>query len=86
MIFHILFYSERPKTLAQRKYEDDIPLEVKKERLQEVIDLQRVFLESNRDVLEKLFEVLVEGPSKKSEDNFAAEIVKYYDCFSKRKM
>ena len=68
---YMFFYSERPKTLAQRKYEDDIPLEVKKERLQEVIDLQRTHsLESNRRCIGKTFEVLVEGPSKKSEDNF----------------
>ena len=57
--------------MAQRKYEDDIPLEVKKERLQEVIDLQRTHsLESNSRCIGKTFEVLVEGPSKKSEDNF----------------
>ena len=68
---YMFFYSERPKTLAQRKYEDDIPLEVKKERLQEVIDLQRTHaLESNRKCIGKTFEVLIEGPSKKSEDNF----------------
>ena len=68
---YMFFYSERPKTLAQRKYKDDIPLEVKKERLQEVIDLQRTHsLESNRRCIGKTFEVLVEGPSKKSEDNF----------------
>ena len=68
---YMFFYSERPKTLAQRKYEDDIPLEVKKERLQEVIDLQRSHsLESNSRCIGKTFEVLVEGPSKKSEDNF----------------
>ena len=68
---YMFFYSERPKTLAQRKFEDDIPLEIKKERLQEVIDLQRTHsLESNRKYIGKTFEVLVEGPSKKSEDNF----------------
>ena len=68
---YMFFYSESTKTLAQRKYEDDIPLEVKKERLQEVIDLQRTHsLESNRRCIGKTFEVLVEGPSKKSEDNF----------------
>jgi len=68
---YMFFYSERPKTLAQRKYEDDIPLEIKKERLQEVIDLQRMHaLNSNKRCIGKTFEVLVEGPSKKSEDNF----------------
>ena len=38
---YMFFYSERPKTLAQRKFEDDIPLETKKDRLQVVIDIQR---------------------------------------------
>ena len=36
----MFFYSERPKTLAERKYEDDVPEEVKKRRLQEVINIQ----------------------------------------------
>ena len=40
---YMFFYSERPKTLAERKYEDDVPEEVKKRRLQEVIDIQNVF-------------------------------------------
>ena len=66
---YMFFYSERPKTLAQRKYDDDIPLEIKKTRLQEVIDLQREHsLESNKRQIGKVAEVLVEGPSKKSND------------------
>ncbi len=59
-------YSERPGTLASRNYPDDIPLEVKTRRLNELIALQnRLSLESNRRDVDKTFEVLVEGPSKK---------------------
>ena len=62
-------YSERPKTLAERKFEDNVPEEVKKRRLQEIIDLQmRHSLESNQKDLGKTFKVLVEGESKKSPD------------------
>lgn len=59
-------YSERPGTLASRNYPDDIPLEVKTRRLNELIAMQnRLSLESNRRDVGKSFEVLVEGPSKK---------------------
>ena len=59
-------YSERPGTLASRNYPDDIPLEVKTRRLNELIALQNsLSLESNRRDVGKTFEVLVEGPSKK---------------------
>jgi len=62
-------YSERPGTLAAKKLEDDIPEEVKGRRLQEVINLQmRLSEESNRRDIGKTFEVLIEGPSKKSPD------------------
>jgi tRNA-2-methylthio-N6-dimethylallyladenosine synthase len=61
-------YSERPGTLASRNYPDDIPLEVKTRRLNELIELQnRLSLESNRRDVGHQFEVLVEGPSKKGE-------------------
>ncbi len=61
-------YSERPGTLASKKYPDDIPLDVKTRRLNELIELQnRLSLESNRRDLGKVFEVLVEGPSKKND-------------------
>lgn len=63
-------YSERPRTLAERKYEDDVPDEVKKARLQEVIQLQQQHsAESNKRQLGKTFEVLIEGLSKKSDDD-----------------
>lgn len=64
-------YSERPKTLAERKYEDDIPQEVKNRRLTEVINLQRrLSSDSNQRDLGKTFEVLVDGPSKRSADEY----------------
>ena len=62
-------YSERPGTLAARKYPDDVPLEVKTRRLNEIIALQgECSLRSNRADIGKTFEVLVEGPSKKNPD------------------
>jgi tRNA-2-methylthio-N6-dimethylallyladenosine synthase len=65
---YMYFYSERPGTLAEKRYEDDIPLEVKKRRLQEVVDVQyRLSKESNERDLGKTFEVLIEGNSKKNE-------------------
>ncbi len=62
-------YSERPKTLAERKYEDDVPEEVKQKRLTEIIDIQHEgnSLKRNESFVGKTFEVLVEGVSKKSE-------------------
>ncbi len=60
-------YSERPGTLAARKYKDDISEEVKARRLEEVISLQnKLSLQSKQKELGKTLEVLVEGPSKKS--------------------
>ena len=65
---YMFYYSERPKTLAERKYEDDIPLKTKKTRLQEVIDLQHVHSKKkNESVIGNVYEVLVEGNSKKSD-------------------
>lgn len=62
-------YSERPGTLAARKYPDDVPLEVKTRRLNEIIALQnRLSLESNRRDVGRELEVLVEGPSKRNPD------------------
>ena len=63
----MFYYSERPGTLAARKYPDDVSIEVKTRRLEEIIALQnRLSLESNRKDVGKTFTVLVEGPSKKS--------------------
>ncbi len=67
---YMFFYSERPGTLAQRKFEDDIPLETKKRRLQEVINLQNKHaLERNEACIGKTYKVLIERTSKKSEDD-----------------
>ena len=64
---YMFFYSQRPGTMAARKYEDDIDLATKKRRLQEVIDLQHaISLENNLKDIGKTFEVLIEGDSKKS--------------------
>ena len=60
-------YSERPGTLASKKYPDDIPYEVKTKRLNEIIELQgRMSLKSNEKEIGKTVKVLVEGPSKKN--------------------
>jgi len=65
---YMFYYSERPGTLAQKRFTDDVPLEVKKRRLQEVVDLQnRLSLESNRRDIGKTFKILIEGNSKKSD-------------------
>ncbi len=61
-------YSERPDTLAAKKYKDDVPEEVKSRRLTEIIELQRSLShESNLRDIGKTFEFLVEGFSKKSD-------------------
>lgn len=68
---YMFFYSERPGTLAARKYEDDIPLEVKKRRLQEVVEKQMDMSHaSNKLDLGKTFKVLIEGDSKRSDQHF----------------
>ncbi|MAC95290.1 MAG: tRNA (N6-isopentenyl adenosine(37)-C2)-methylthiotransferase MiaB [Flavobacteriales bacterium] len=61
-------YSERPNTLAQRKFEDDVPEEVKQRRLSEIIALQQEhsFEQLKKDI-GKTYKVLVEGVSKKSD-------------------
>ncbi|MBQ6910946.1 MAG: tRNA (N6-isopentenyl adenosine(37)-C2)-methylthiotransferase MiaB [Bacteroidales bacterium] len=59
-------YSERPGTLAQRNYPDDVPADVKNRRLNEIIELQnRKSLERYRAQIGREVEVLVEGPSKR---------------------
>ncbi|MEM6724275.1 MAG: tRNA (N6-isopentenyl adenosine(37)-C2)-methylthiotransferase MiaB [Bacteroidota bacterium] len=68
---YMFFYSERPGTLAARKLEDDIPLDVKKKRLQEIIRLQsQVSFAHNQKDIGKTFKVLIEGTSKRSDDDF----------------
>lgn len=68
---YMYFYSERPGTLAQRRYTDDVPLDVKKRRLAEIVGLQnQLSLESNKKDLGKTFKVLIEGESKKSNNDW----------------
>jgi len=60
-------YSERPDTLAHKKYKDDVPEEVKSVRLQEIINLQQeLSFRSNHADIGKTFEVLAESVSRKS--------------------
>ena len=64
-------YSERPGTMAERKLDDDVPLETKKKRLAEIIALQREHCQYRTEQhLGKIQEVLIEGTSKKSDAHF----------------
>ena len=65
-------YSERPGTKAARKLKDDVPDEVKAERLTEMIVLQnRLSSRSKKQDVGKIFEVLIEGSSKRSPENLS---------------
>lgn len=64
---YMFFYSERPGTLAARRYQDDVPETIKKRRLQEIVEKQnQLSLQSNQRDLGKVFTVLIEGDSKKN--------------------
>lgn len=64
-------YSERPNTKAARKFTDDVPEDVKSRRITEIIELQgKLSEESKKNDLGKTFEVLIEGESKKSSNDF----------------
>ena len=66
---YMFYYSERPGTLAAKKFKDDIPLATKKHRLKEIIEKQSaISLVRNQRDLNKVFKVLIEGTSKKSEE------------------
>lgn len=66
---YMFAYSERPGTLAAKKYPDDIPEEVKKRRLSEIIDRQLTYsAERNQRHIGQVQRVLIEGPSKRSPD------------------
>ncbi len=70
---YMFFYSERPGTLAEKKFEDDVPLEVKKRRLQEIMALQKEHSHYNtRKDVGKTFRVLIEGVSKKNNNQWKA--------------
>ncbi|HEY2727633.1 MAG TPA: tRNA (N6-isopentenyl adenosine(37)-C2)-methylthiotransferase MiaB [Parafilimonas sp.] len=68
---YMFFYSERPGTLAARRFKDDVPEEIKKRRLKEIVELQgRLSYESNKNDVGKTFKVLIEGNSKKSDEDW----------------
>ncbi len=68
---YMFYYSERPNTFAQRKLKDNIPLEIKKRRLQDIINAQNKHsLYRNQGCIDKKYEVLIEGVSKKSNEDF----------------
>lgn len=69
---YMFAYSERPKTLAARKFKDDIPEEVKKRRLSEIIDVQQANgLASNKRSVGRVYKVLIEAVSKRSSEHFS---------------
>lgn len=69
---YMFTYSERPGTLAAKKFADDVPEDVKKRRLAEIIEVQRrLSLERNQRLLGTVQKVLIEGPSKKSDKDFS---------------
>lgn len=66
----MFYYSERPGTPAAKKFQDDIPLDVKKRRLQEIIEKQsQLSLERNKLDIGKTHKVLIEGYSKRSKQH-----------------
>jgi tRNA-2-methylthio-N6-dimethylallyladenosine synthase len=68
---YMFFYSERPGTLAARRYTDDVPEPVKKKRLQEIVELQnRLSRISNENDIGKTYKVLIEGNSKRSDKDW----------------
>jgi len=69
---YMFAYSERPGTLAARKLEDDVPEEIKKRRLQEIVDLQQnIALERTKRFVGQTVEVLIEKSSKKSDEHWS---------------
>ncbi len=66
---YMFYYSERPGTLAEKKFADDIPLDTKKRRLSEIIEKQAAHsLLRNQADIGKVFNVLIEGNSRKSDE------------------
>ncbi len=69
---YMFTYSERPGTMAERKLDDDIPEEIKKRRLSEIVQLQREHSEiRTKEYLNTTVEVLIERESKKSSDQWS---------------
>jgi tRNA-2-methylthio-N6-dimethylallyladenosine synthase len=72
---YMFFYSERPGTLAAKRYNDDIPEDVKKRRLQEIVEMQnKLSKESYQKDIGKKFSVLIEGESKRSSEQWMGRI------------
>lgn len=69
---YMYYYSNRPGTLADRRFQDDVTLDIKKRRLQEIVDLHRIHsLKSMQKEIGKVDTVLIEGDSKKSQEDWA---------------
>ena len=82
---YMYYYSERPKTLAERKFEDNVPQEVKKRRLSEIVAIHRQnALEVNQSKVGQTFEVLVESEPKKNKEQFGGRTThNHYVVFPK---
>lgn len=66
---YLFMYSERPKTLAERKFKDDVPVDIKNRRLNEIVNVQRKNSAFKTKLgLNKIHKVLIEGFSKKSDE------------------
>lgn len=77
-------YSERPNTKAARHFKDDVPPEVKTTRINEIIALQNeLSLESNQKSTGKVFEILIEGTSKRSQDEMMGRTSQNKACIFK---
>ena len=71
---YMYFYSERPGTLAARRYTDDVPLATKKRRLDEIVKLQNsLSQESYKQDIGKTYKVLIEGNSKRSDEAWSGK-------------
>jgi tRNA-2-methylthio-N6-dimethylallyladenosine synthase len=67
---YMFAYSERPGTPAHKKLKDNVPINVKKQRLQEIIDLQNKHaLESNQKDINMVHKILIEGFSRRSDEH-----------------
>ncbi len=68
---YMFFYSERPGTLAQKRFKDDVPEDIKKIILQEFVEIKnKLFLEKNKKDMGKTFKVLIEGEIKRSDKDW----------------
>ena len=85
---YMYYYSERPGTLAARKFADDVPEPVKKRRLSEIIELQgNMSARKNKERVGTVLTVLVEGRSKRSELDLMGKCdEKHLGYFPKRKL